>query len=101
MHCDCTEWHGFSFRLLCSAIYDRTYTYPDGGRYEGAWEDGLEHGEGVFIAADGTRSHDEGAMGRWFKGRPEGMAEEDDYSDEPNDAADGTASAMDWEAWLG
>ena len=30
-------------------------TYSDGGKYEGKWKDGKEHGQGTFTFTDGRK----------------------------------------------
>jgi hypothetical protein len=32
-----------------------SYTYPDGGKYEGEWKVGKNHGQGTFTFSDGGK----------------------------------------------
>jgi hypothetical protein len=45
----------------------KSYTYPDGSRYEGEWKDNVRHGYGVWNRPDGTRY-----VGEWRENKPDG-----------------------------
>ena len=40
------------------------FSRPDGRKYEGQWHNGKQHGEGVYITAQGQRK-----KGEWKEGK--------------------------------
>jgi competence protein ComEC len=45
-----------------------TYTYPDGSKYEGEWQDNKRHGRGIWTRPDGMRYE-----GEWENDKPSGQ----------------------------
>ena len=48
---------------MVSELYLNRKYRPHGHKYIGEWENGKQHGKGVFISKSGTRRE-----GEWFKG---------------------------------
>ena len=54
--------------LLPGLLGQGTSTYPDGGKYEGEWEDGKQHGQGTYTYPNGSKYE-----GEWKDGRKHGQ----------------------------
>jgi len=40
------------------------FTWPDGRKYKGQWENGKQHGKGTYIDSKGVEKH-----GEWLEGK--------------------------------
>ena len=60
----------------------RTYTFPDGTKYEGEWKDGKFHGQGKVTLADGKKYEGRFKDGVFLKGEAEEEEEEEEEEKE-------------------